>query len=150
MNTVCELGAGGVSIMSMAEKTLGKYGTRAASLAYLLIHYALLVAYTSKSGEIISKATGMEQTVASVLFATTLGGFCYKSSTKQMDLANSTLLLGVIASFLALVIVALPNVKLENLAEVDWQEVPSSLPVIGTLCKMVLDTFIPLTSLNSI
>ena len=44
INTMCELGQGGVSISSMAERTLGRTGARAASAAYLFLHYALLVA----------------------------------------------------------------------------------------------------------
>ena len=41
---MCELGSGGVSLTSMARRTLGVTGTRAASALYLFLHYALLVA----------------------------------------------------------------------------------------------------------
>ena len=44
INTMCELGSGGVSLTSMARRTLGVAGTRAASATYLFLHYALLVA----------------------------------------------------------------------------------------------------------
>jgi tyrosine-specific transport protein len=45
INTLCEVGGGrGVSLSSMAQRTLGAGGARAVSAAYLLIHYSLLVA----------------------------------------------------------------------------------------------------------
>ena len=129
--TVCELGAGGVSIMSMAERTLGKMGSRAASAAYLLIHYALLVAYTSKSGEIIARATGMNASTSSVVFATLVGVLIFKSNTRQMDAGNTILLCGVIASFTVLLVLASPLVNPENvIGQVHWIEVPGTLPVI--------------------
>eukprot|EP00850_Spirogloea_muscicola_P019928 SM000202S05899 [mRNA] locus=s202:101147:103919:- [translate_table: standard] len=43
VNTMCELGSGGVSLVSMAERTLGKVGVRISLATYLFIHYALLV-----------------------------------------------------------------------------------------------------------
>ncbi len=50
INTMCELGSGGVSLTSMARRTLGVGGMRAASATYLFLHYALLVACASLHG----------------------------------------------------------------------------------------------------
>ena len=74
--TMCELGSGGVSIVSMAERTLGKPGTRFAWGAYVFIHYALMVAYISRSGEIVHDATGglIPAPAAATAYAATLGG----------------------------------------------------------------------------
>ncbi len=47
---MCELGSGGVSLTSMARRTLGVGGMRAASATYLFLHYALLVACASLHG----------------------------------------------------------------------------------------------------
>ena len=44
INTMCELGRGGVSLTSMARRTLGDAGARWASATYLGLHVALLVA----------------------------------------------------------------------------------------------------------
>ena len=44
INTMCELGRGGVSLTSMARRTLGAVGARWASATYLGLHLALLVA----------------------------------------------------------------------------------------------------------
>lgn len=48
INTMCELGRGGVSITSMAQRTLGSGGARVASVTYLGLHIALLVACASQ------------------------------------------------------------------------------------------------------
>ena len=47
VNTMCELGSGsGVSIGSMARRTLGEGGAVAVSVTYAVLHYSLLVACT--------------------------------------------------------------------------------------------------------
>lgn len=48
--TLCELGNGGVSLTSMSTRTLGRVGTTVSGLCYVLLHYALLVAYISRAG----------------------------------------------------------------------------------------------------
>ena len=48
----------------MAERTLGKPGTRFAWCAYVFIHYTLLVAYISKVGEITGEALGIPVPIA--------------------------------------------------------------------------------------
>lgn len=53
MNTMCEVGGGATSLVTMANRTLGRPGQRVASGAYIFLHYALLVAYISRGGEIL-------------------------------------------------------------------------------------------------
>jgi amino acid permease len=48
--TLCELGNGGVSLTSMSARTLGRVGTAVSGVCYVLLHYALLVAYISRAG----------------------------------------------------------------------------------------------------
>uniref|UniRef100_A0A7C9CF39 Uncharacterized protein n=1 Tax=Opuntia streptacantha TaxID=393608 RepID=A0A7C9CF39_OPUST len=54
VNTMRELGSGGVSLVSMAKRTLGSVGVQIACWSYLFIHYALLVAYVARSSEILT------------------------------------------------------------------------------------------------
>lgn len=70
------VGVWGVSIVSMAERTLGKPGIRFAWGAYVFIHYALMVAYISRSGEIIQDTTGglISAPAAATAYAAALGG----------------------------------------------------------------------------
>lgn len=54
VNTMCELGSGGVSLVSMAMRTIGKVGVQISSWSYIFIHYALLVAYVARSSDILT------------------------------------------------------------------------------------------------
>ncbi len=105
VNTLCELGSGsGVSIGSMAERTLGKVGSNVVRATYLLLHYTLLVAYTSKAGSTISSLVGTDDSmIPSALFTVVIGGLCAGATPRQLDGANNALVLGVVGSFLFLV-----------------------------------------------
>ncbi|CAN0905097.1 Tyrosine-specific transport system [Linum grandiflorum] len=59
VNTMCELGSGGVSLVSMAKRTLGSAGVQVACWSYIFIHYALLVAYVARSSDIITNNLGI-------------------------------------------------------------------------------------------
>jgi tyrosine-specific transport protein len=97
---MCELGAGGVSLTTMARRTLGPTGSNLASAAYVFLHYALLVAYISKAGEIVSELSGLSLLPSAAAFVAVFGGLCYFSSSKQMDTLNGGLVGLVVASFL--------------------------------------------------
>lgn len=147
LQTACELGSGGVSIFSIAERTLGRTGSRVASAAYLLIHYALLSAYISKSGTILSSATSgaLGHGVASVGFVLFFGGICYFSGTKQLDAVNTSLLVAVLVSFALLIFAALPSVEVHNLTDAaQWAELPQSLPIIAL--SFVYHNVVPVVS----
>lgn len=137
MNTMCELGTGrGVSLGSMARRTLGESGAVAVKITYTLLHYTLLVAYTAKAGESISFLATIDTTQASLLFAVAVGGLCYVSSPRQLDTANGVLVTGVIASFLFLLTsVASQQINLSDLDAVyaisDWTVLTKSLPVVA-------------------
>ena len=67
LQTMCEIGSGGVSIISMAERTLGRGGTIFTWGSYVFIHYALLVAYVARAGEIIADVSHLPLPVAAVV-----------------------------------------------------------------------------------
>mmetsp|Transcript_24549 Transcript_24549/g.58353 ORF Transcript_24549/g.58353 Transcript_24549/m.58353 type:complete len:344 (-) Transcript_24549:77-1108(-) len=131
LNTLCELGGGGVSIVSMAERTLGKGGTRLASGAYLFLHYCLLVAYFSRGGEALQGLAGVPLWLGSAAFAGALGGMCYFSSTKALDAINGVLFAGVLLSFGVLTAGGVADVDPQSLGEANWGAVPATLPVIS-------------------
>jgi hypothetical protein len=72
-----ETGSKGASIVTMADRTLGVNGVRFAWCAYVFIHYALLVAYIARAGELIGNALPTElripNAVASALYAISFG-----------------------------------------------------------------------------
>ena len=147
LTTMCELGSGGVSIISMAERTLGPPGTRFAWGAYVFIHYALLVAYVSRAGEIIHDATGgvVPTAAASVAYAATLGGFMYVAPSDKLEGFNNALVTAVLATFLPLLLIAGGAVEPSNLVDHgSWSAVPNSIPVIAL--AFVFHNVIPVVS----
>lgn len=132
VNTMCELGSGsGVSLGSMARRTLGDGGAAAVSITYGLLHYSLLVAYIAKAGETVSTATGFPQPLADVGFTLLMGTLCYAARPNQLDIANSILVGGVLATFLGLLITAAPGINFDALSTSHWDEIPAALPVIA-------------------
>ncbi|CAN1145429.1 Tyrosine-specific transport system [Linum perenne] len=77
VNTMCELGSGGVSLVSMAKRTLGSVGVQVACWSYIFIHYALLVAYVARSSDIITNNIGIPLWESAALFSLVLGSICY-------------------------------------------------------------------------
>ncbi|KAL3677507.1 hypothetical protein R1sor_027455 [Riccia sorocarpa] len=130
VNTMCELGAGGVSIVSMADRTLGPTGVRVACGTYLFTHYALLVAYVARSSEIITAAIGSPLWLSGLLFTGAIGSLCYFASPRAIGAVNGALVGGIIISFAALVGVASGNIHLDSLIKANWAAVPASVPII--------------------
>ncbi|KAK1587074.1 hypothetical protein Q3G72_009247 [Acer saccharum] len=103
VNTMCELGSGGVSLVSMAKKTLGTVGVQIACWSYIFIHYALLVAYVARSSDILANFLGIPLWECATLFSLVLGGLCYFGSQRITGAVNGALVVGIIISFTALV-----------------------------------------------
>ncbi|KAJ7550995.1 hypothetical protein O6H91_07G128600 [Diphasiastrum complanatum] len=134
VNTMCELGSGGVSLVSMAFRTLGVRGVQITCGAYLFIHYALLVAYVARSAEIVSNALGTPLWVSATLFTGAFGGLCYFGSQRVIGAVNGALVLAVVATFMILVnVVPVVCTNLEgNLSKI------RSAIVLGTAIPLVM------------
>lgn len=111
--------------------TLGEAGLRAGAGAYVFLHVALLVAYISKSAEIISAASGAGPLPAAAAFTAALGGLCYAASGPLLDKVNGGLVALILVSFAGLLAAAAGGVEPEALLRADWGAVPGTLPVIA-------------------
>eukprot|EP00250_Pteridium_aquilinum_P020653 c24898_g1_i4 orf=811-1989(-) len=131
ISTMCELGSGGVSLVSMAMRTLGRGGVLAACVAYLFIHYALLVAYVARSSEILMSASGIPQWICAAIFSGALGGLCYFGSQKAVGAVNGFLVAGIIGSFGILVFAAAGDLNWGSLLRANFAAVPQSIPIIA-------------------
>ncbi|GFH18192.1 uncharacterized protein HaLaN_14951 [Haematococcus lacustris] len=131
LNIMREQGAGGVSLVTMAQATLGQRAASVVSVLYIFQHYSLLVAYISRSGEILSQDTGLPSPLACTLFAVPLGLACYALPGRQLDALNNSLVAGVVAVFMALVLLVLPGVQPDTLWVANWGAVPHTLPVMA-------------------
>ncbi|XP_034213826.1 tyrosine-specific transport protein isoform X4 [Prunus dulcis] len=81
VNTMCQLGSGGVSLVSMAMRTVGSVGVQIVCWSYIFIHYALLVAYVARSSEIMTNFLGIPLWESATIFSLLLGGICYFGRT---------------------------------------------------------------------
>jgi tyrosine-specific transport protein len=132
VNTMCELGTGrGVSLGSMARRTLGPAGGAVVSVTYAVLHYSLLVAYIAKAGETLHATTGLPTAATDAAFTAALGALCFRAAPPALDAANYVLVGGVIATFLGLLAAAAGSVDPSALLEAHWGAVPGSLPVVA-------------------
>lgn len=130
VNTMCELGSGGVSLVSMAMRTLGKGGVQIACWSYLFIHYALLVAYVARCSEAITSFLGIPLWESAIIFSSIFGGICYWGSQRTIGAINGFLVFGILISFAALVGVAATDIEWSSLLQANFKAVPKSIPII--------------------
>lgn len=146
VNTMCELGSGGVSLVSMAKRTLGNVGVQVACWSYLFIHYALLIAYVARSSDILTNSFGIPQWESATLFSLFFGGICYFGSQRFIGAANGFLIFGILVSFAALVGVASGNLQWNSLLEAHFDAVPQSIPIIAL--SFVYQNVVPVVCTN--
>ncbi|KAK3127945.1 hypothetical protein QOZ80_7AG0580490 [Eleusine coracana subsp. coracana] len=146
VNTMCELGSGGVSLVSMAMRTLGTFGVRTACLSYLFIHYALLIAYVARSSDIITSTLGIPLWVSATLFSLAFGGICYFGSQRLIGAVNGLLVAGILTSFTSLVVVASGNLQWSSLLEANFAAAPQSIPIIAL--SFVYQNVVPVICTN--
>ncbi|CAA0833523.1 Tryptophan/tyrosine permease [Striga hermonthica] len=146
VNTMCELGSGGVSLVSMAKRTLGSTGIQVACWSYIFIHYALLVAYIARSSDILTSFLGIPLWEAATLFSLLFGSLCYFGSQRVIGAVNGSLVVGIILSFTALVAVASGDLHWDALLKVNLEAAPQSIPIIAL--SFVYQNVVPVLCTN--
>ncbi|KAH9790360.1 hypothetical protein KPL71_003375 [Citrus sinensis] len=146
VNTMCELGSGGVSLVSMAMRTIGTVGVQIASWSYIFIHYTLLVAYVARSSDILTNFLGIPLWESATLFSLILGGLCYFGSQRFIGAVNGALVVGIIISFTALVFVASGDLQWNALLKANFEAVPMSIPIIAL--SFVYQNVVPVLCTN--
>ncbi|CAI5489655.1 unnamed protein product [Closterium sp. Naga37s-1] len=146
VNTMCELGSGGVSLVSMAQRTLGTAGVRIAGTTYLLIHYAVITAYVSRSADIISSAAAVPHGLAASLFTISFGALCYFGSQRAIGLVNGMLVAGIVLSFAFLLAFSLADIHPQALLAANIAAVPASVPIIAL--SFVYQNVVPVVATN--
>lgn len=146
VNTMCELGSGGVSLVSMAMRTLGRAGVQVACWSYLFIHYALLVAYVARSSDILTNSFGIPLWESATLFSIAFGGICYVGSQRLIGAINGVLVFGIIISFAVLVGIACGDMSWSSLLRANFEAVLKSVPIISL--AFVYQNVVPVVCTN--
>ncbi|KAL2535968.1 Tryptophan/tyrosine permease [Forsythia ovata] len=146
VKTMCELGSGGVSLVSMAMRTLGGIGVQVTCWSYIFIHYALLVAYVARSSDILTNFSGLPLWETATLLSLLLGGLCYFGSQRIIGAVNGSLVSGIIVSFTALVVVASGDLHWDALLKANFEAAPRSIPIIAL--SFVYQNVVPVLCTN--
>jgi tyrosine-specific transport protein len=124
-----------VSLISMAEKTLGLAGKTVSWLVYLFLFYSLMVAYVAASGSLISSfadqfgGVQIPHWVGSFLFTLILGILIYRG-TWAVDWFNRFLMLGLVVTYTLLIISGLGHINLNLLEHHDWTQMTPVIPAV--------------------
>jgi aromatic amino acid transport protein len=128
-----------VGVASLAEQYLGIGGRLSATISLLVLLYALLAAYISGGGSLLSgilpkmgDAKTTEQ-IGILIFTIILGSFVVMG-IKGVDGLTRVLFIGKIIAFVAVLILMLPKAKLENLTAVPLDNllIVSAIPIFFT------------------
>lgn len=124
-----------VSIISMADRTLGVVGKIVGWLCFAFLFYTLGIAYISGSGELIAdfvKETlhiNVPSWVGSLIVSALFGLFVYLG-THSVDLFNRFLMVGLVVTYVVLVILGAPHVDADFLKHQDWSVAFMVLPIM--------------------
>ncbi len=124
-----------VSIISMADRTLGFFGKAAGWLCFVFLFYTLGIAYIAGSGELIAdfalETTGvaLPPWLGSLCVSMLFGVFVYLG-TQSVDLFNRLLMLGLVLSYILLVVLGAPHVDAAYFKHKDWSMAAAVLPVM--------------------
>lgn len=125
----------GANILSMTQRFLGRGGKVLSGSTFLFLYYCLMVAYFSAGspllGSFIKMVTGADLGGTSLnLLYGTLFAFLVGAGLKWIDRVNYILMLGLIASYVGLVVVGSPAVETNRLMTHDWSQILWTTPIL--------------------
>lgn len=80
-----------ISIRTMAQETLGEWGGVLATVIYVFLGYSSMVAYNSKSGEIVNHLIKIPYSVSGILFPVLFAALLSFGGTRATDKVNQWL-----------------------------------------------------------
>lgn len=128
-----------VGVASLAEQYFGLFGRALATFSLLVLLYALLSAYITGGGSLLSGImpemadADMKLKISILIFTVVLGSFVVVG-VKSVDGLTRVLFLGKIIAFIAVLVMMLPKAKLENLTAIPLDNllVLSAVPIFFT------------------
>ena len=124
-----------LSLISIAEKTLGKTGKMLCWLLFIFLFYSLSIAYISASGSILQAIVAdllgwnLPTVWGSILFTGVFAVVIY-AGTQPVDYLNRALMAGLIVAYCILVILGSQHIHLEYLEVQQWRYAFAALPVL--------------------
>ncbi len=128
----------GAHVITMASRFLGPLGKVAAWVLYLFIGYASLVAYSAGGGELcaagLNHLFGWNLSIpwAVTLFIALFGTIIYLGNV-IIGRVNTLLMIGLILSYLLLIVSGAPHVKWDALLRRSWGNTLIAVPLLLTV-----------------
>lgn len=128
---------GDINLITMAHRSLGRWGEIVAWIFYLLLLYCLTAAFLTGCGAIFLEAMSpllaldIPTWVGPIPFVLFFGTLIYLG-IKSADYINRLIMFGLLVTYLILIIVVSPYVSPENLLRVDMQYLLPSITVAFT------------------
>ncbi|ONK73533.1 uncharacterized protein A4U43_C04F32620 [Asparagus officinalis] len=121
-----------VSLKTMAQETLGEWGGNLASVTYIFLAYASMVAYITKSGDVLSQLINVDNpTISGIIFTLALALLISLGGTDTTDRVNRWLTVSMIGILLLIEVMVLSfGGWSDSMTIANWREVPQTIPVI--------------------
>ncbi|CAK9169592.1 unnamed protein product [Ilex paraguariensis] len=120
-----------ISIRTMAQETLGEWGGTLATVTYVFLGYTSLIAYSSKSGEILYHLINIPESISGFFFTALFTILISVGGTRATDQVNQWLTTSMIGLLLAIEVLAVVFGGWSGLGgSGDWGKVPATLPVM--------------------
>jgi tyrosine-specific transport protein len=123
------------NIITMAKKRLGTFGQFVAWFSFLLLLYSVAAAYISAGGSLLTEVftgiipSGNNPYWGTALFIILFGGTIFFGAW-LIDYVNRILMIGLIVSYLALIIFVVPHVNMSHLTVGNPKYLLAAIPVI--------------------
>ncbi|KAL5801716.1 hypothetical protein ACOSQ3_033348 [Xanthoceras sorbifolium] len=120
-----------ISIRTMAQETLGDWGGTLVTVFYVFLGYTSMIAYSSKSGEILFHLINLPESVSGFLFTGLFTILISIGGTRATDQVNQWLTASMIGLLLAIEVLAVTFGGWSGLdGSGNWGKVPATIPVI--------------------
>ncbi|PIN00927.1 Amino acid transporter [Handroanthus impetiginosus] len=121
-----------ISIRTMAQETLGEWGGSLATITFVFFGYTSMIAYCSKSGEILHRLTNFPESISGIIFTFLFTGLISLGGTRATDQVNQWLTASMIGLLIAIEVLAIVFGGWSGFegSSGDWQKVPATLPVM--------------------
>ncbi|KAK6933353.1 Amino acid/polyamine transporter 2 [Dillenia turbinata] len=121
-----------ISIRTMAQETLGEWGGAFATITYVFLGYTSMVAYTTKSGEILYHLINLPESVSGIIFTALFTLIISIGGTRTTDQVNQWLTASMIGLLIAIEVLSVLFgggwSGLEGGG--NWGKVPATIPVM--------------------
>lgn len=120
-----------ISIRTMAQETLGEWGGLLATVTNVFLGYSSMVAYSSKSGEILYHLINIPASLSGCFFTFIFAILIALGGTRATDQVNQWLTASMIGLLVAIEVLALLFGGWSGFGgNGDWGKVPSTIPVV--------------------